>query len=124
MKRTREKEAKLTKEILDLNDEDEEFLEDVIVENKQAIDMADVYSNILGNTMDAFATIISNNLNIVMKFLAIITLALAIPSIITSYYGMNIALPFQKSPYAHVGIILLSCIVMVIVAYILIKKKY
>lgn len=124
LKRARDKEAILTKEILDLNEEDEEFLEDVIVENKQAIDMADVYSNILGNTMDAFATIISNNLNIVMKFLAIITLVLAIPSIITSYYGMNIALPFQTSPFAHVGIFLLSCIVMVIVAYILIKKKY
>ena len=124
LKRARDKEVKLTKEILDINDEDEEFLEDVIVENKQAIDMADVYSNILGNTMDAFATIISNNLNIVMKFLAIITLVLAIPSIITSYYGMNIALPYQKSPFAYLGIIVLSCIVMAIVAYILIKKKY
>lgn len=124
LKRARDKEVKLTKEILDINEEDEEFLEDVIVENKQAIDMADVYSNILGNTMDAFATIISNNLNIVMKFLAIITLVLAIPSIITSYYGMNIALPYQKSPLAYLGIIVISCIVMVIVAYILIKKKY
>jgi magnesium transporter len=124
LKRARDKEVKLTKEILDINEEDEEFLEDVIVENKQAIDMADVYSNILGNTMDAFATIISNNLNIVMKFLAIITLVLAIPSIITSYYGMNIALPYQKSPLAYLGIIVVSCIVMVIVAYILIKKKY
>lgn len=124
LKRARDKEVKLTKEILDINEEDEEFLEDVIVENKQAIDMADVYSNILGNTMDAFATIISNNLNIVMKFLAIIMLVLAIPSIITSYYGMNIALPYQKSPLAYLGIIVISCIVMVIVAYILIKKKY
>ncbi|MGB4587880.1 MAG: magnesium transporter CorA family protein [Clostridiaceae bacterium] len=124
VKRAHDKEVKLTKEILDINDEDEEFLEDVIIENKQAIDMADVYSNILGNTMDAFATIISNNLNIVMKFLAIITLVLAIPSIITSYYGMNIALPYQTSPLAYLGIIVLSCIVMVIVAYILIKKKY
>jgi len=124
LKRARDKEVKLTKEILDINDEDEEFLEDVIVENKQAIDMADVYSNILSNTMDAFATIISNNLNIVMKFLAIITLILAIPSIITSYYGMNIALPYQKSPFAHLGIILVSLIVMVIVGYILTKKKY
>lgn len=124
LKRVRDKEVKLTKEILDINDEDEEFLEDVIIENKQAIDMADVYSNILGNTMDAFATIISNNLNIVMKFLAIITLAMGIPSIITSYYGMNIALPYQKSPFAYLGIIVISCIMMVIVAYILIKKKY
>jgi len=124
LKRARDKAVKLTKEILDINDEDEEFLEDVIVENKQAIDMADVYSNILSNTMDAFATIISNNLNIVMKFLAIITLVLAIPSIITSYYGMNIALPYQKSPLAHLGILLVSLIVMVIVGYILTKKKY
>ena len=124
LKRVRDKEVKLTKEILDINDEDEEFLEDVIIENKQAIDMADVYSNILGNTMDAFATIISNNLNIVMKFLAIITLVMAIPSVITSYYGMNIALPYQKSPLAYLGIIVISCIAMVVVAYILIKKKY
>ena len=124
LKRARDKEVKLTKEILDINEEDEEFLEDVIVENKQAIDMADIYSNILGNTMDAFATIISNNLNIVMKFLAIITLVMAIPSVITSYYGMNIALPYQKSPLAYLGIIVISCIAMVVVAYILIKKKY
>ena len=60
--------------------EDEELLDDVIIENKQAIEMADIYSNILSGTMDAYASVISNNLNIVMKVLAIITIVMSIPT--------------------------------------------
>jgi magnesium transporter len=66
------------------------LLEDVIVENKQAIEMANIYSGILSGTMDAFASVISNNLNIVMKVLAIITVVMAIPTMIFSAYGMNV----------------------------------
>ena len=62
--------------------EDEELLDDVIIENKQAIEMADIYSNILSGTMDAYASVISNNLNIVMKVLAIITIVMSIPTMI------------------------------------------
>lgn len=93
-------------------EEDEDLLEDVIIENKQAIEMADIYSNILSGTMDAFASLISNNLNIVMKFLAIVTIILALPTMVASFFGMNVHLPFQDSPHGFaitVGIsILLS----------------
>lgn len=78
--------------------EDTDLLEDVITENKQAIEMANVYSGILNGTMDAFASIISNNMNIVMKVLAIITIVMSIPTIVFSAYGMNVAgsgMPYQ-----------------------------
>jgi len=73
--------------------EDTDLLEDVIIENKQAIEMANIYSNILTGTMDAFASIISNNLNIVMKFLTSVTIVMAIPTMISSFFGMNVDLP-------------------------------
>ena len=88
--------------------EDAELLDDVIVENKQAIEMANIYSGILRGTMDVFASVISNNLNIVMKVLSIITIVMAIPTIIFSAYGMNMnpaGMPFATSP-AGFGIIL------------------
>ena len=80
-------------------DEDEDILEDAIVENKQAIEMGTIYRDILGGTMDAYASVISNNLNIVMKFLASITIVLSIPTIVASLWGMNVkGLPFADSP--------------------------
>jgi magnesium transporter len=85
---------------LGLNEDDEDMLEDVIVENKQAIEMANIYSNILSGMMDAFASVISNNLNAVMKILTLITIILMLPTLIVSFYGMNIDLPFQNFPYA------------------------
>jgi magnesium transporter len=75
--------------------EDTELLEDVIIENKQAIEMANIYSNILTGTMDAFASVISNNLNIVMKFLTSVTIVMAIPTMISSFFGMNVDLPLS-----------------------------
>jgi magnesium transporter len=84
-----------------LYEEDEDLLEDVIIENKQAIEMATIYSNILSGMMDAFASVISNNLNGVMKVLTSITIVMAIPTMIASFYGMNIAwLPIANSPNA------------------------
>jgi magnesium transporter len=73
--------------------EDRELLEDVIIENKQALEMANIYSNILSGTMDAFASIISNNLNIVMKVLTSVTIVMAIPTMVSSFFGMNVPLP-------------------------------
>ena len=70
--------------------EDEDLIEDVIVENKQAIEMANIYSGILNGTMDTFASVISNNQNSVMKFLTTITIVLSIPTMIASFYGMNV----------------------------------
>jgi len=80
--------------------EDEDLLEDVLTENQQAIEMTNITSNILSSMMDAFASIISNNLNGVMKFLAAITIVLSLPTMVASFYGMNVALPFEGSPFA------------------------
>jgi len=84
----------------ELNEDDQEFLEDVMIDNKQAIEMTNIYSNILSGMMDAFASVISNNLNIVMKFLTSVTIILMIPTLIASIYGMNVELPFQHSSHA------------------------
>ncbi len=83
-----------------LHSEDEkDFLEDVITDNKQAIAMANIYSDILTGTMDAFASVISNNMNVIMKRLTIISISLMFPTFITSFYGMNVNLPFSNSPF-------------------------
>jgi len=83
-----------------LSEEEVDLLEDAITENRQAIGMANIYSDILSGTMDAFASIISNNMNMVMKFLAGFTIILMIPNIISGIYGMNIELPMQDWPHA------------------------
>lgn len=103
--------------------DDEDLLEDVIIENKQAIEMANIYSNILSGTMDAFASIISNNLNIVMKFLASVTIVLAVPTMIASFFGMNVGIPLQESPLAFAIIIGVSMVVSALIVFVLVKKK-
>ncbi|KIR01915.1 Magnesium and cobalt transport protein CorA [Lachnospiraceae bacterium TWA4] len=106
--------------------EDEELLEDVIIENKQAMEMASIYSGILSGMMDAFSSIISNNLNIVMKFLASVTIVMSIPTIIGGYYGMNVneaGMPFAGSEYGFAIVILLSIVISLIVAAIFQKFK-
>jgi len=79
--------------------EDTDLLEDVIVENKQAMEMSGIYRDILSGTMDAFASVISNNLNIVMKLLASVTIILTVPTIVSSLWGMNVPVPFEGSPF-------------------------
>jgi len=123
LRKIHDEESQVTVRILKKYEEDEELLEDVITENKQAIDMADIYTNILGGTMDAFASIISNNLNIVMKFLAIITIVMAVPTIITSFFGMNVPLPYQNSPFSYLGIIGGTIVLMAAGAFLITKKK-
>lgn len=103
--------------------EDEELLDDVIIENKQAIEMADIYSNILSGTMDAYASVISNNLNIVMKVLAVITIVMSIPTMIASFWGMNVPVPMAKSPYGFLILVISSLILTVIGGFILGRKK-
>ena len=86
---------------LKMYEEDAEFLEDVIIENKQAMEMSQIYLHILNGMTQAFATIISNNLNIVMKFLASVTIIIAVPTMIASFYGMNVIdLPLSDKPLA------------------------
>ena len=84
--------------IIPLYEDDQDLLEDVLVEVHQAIEMANIYSGTLSGTMDAFASIISNNLNIVMKVLSVITIVMAIPNIVFGFYGMNVELPFDGVP--------------------------
>ena len=106
--------------------EDTELLEDVIIENKQAIEMANIYSGILSGTMDAFASVISNNLNIVMKFLATVTIVMSIPTMIFSAYGMNVSsagMPFAGSPWGFLIVILFSVVLSLLVALIFSKKN-
>ena len=92
-------ERMLRTEMLRKYPEDGELLEDVIIENKQAMEMCSIYRNIISSTMDAFASIISNNLNIVMKILTSLTVVLSIPTLFASLWGMNVGVPFQNNPY-------------------------
>lgn len=104
--------------------EDQDLLEDVIIENKQAIEMANIYSNILSGTRDAFASVISNNLNIVMKTLTSITIVMSIPTMISSFFGMNVKdIPFENMPHAFMFIVILSFILSAVIAIFMIKKK-
>jgi magnesium transporter len=100
-------------------DEDKDVLEDVIIENKQAIEMATIYSNILSGTMDAFASVISNNLSVVMKLLASVTIVMSIPTMISGMFGMNMKwLPFEGNVYGFwmvCGIIAFLCAATIIV---------
>lgn len=103
--------------------DDAELLEDTIIENKQAIEMARIYSDILSGTMDAFASVISNNLNIVMKFLASVTIVMAIPTMISSYFGMNVQVPMANNPFAFPIILAISIVLCVAAAIFMARKK-
>ena len=111
-------------EIFKMYPDDKDLLEDVIIENKQAIEMANIHSNILSGMMDAFASVISNNLNIVMKFLTSITIILMLPTLVASIYGMNIKLPMQKSPHAFVFLMVFSLVLSVLSVIIFAKRKW
>lgn len=115
-------EKTLRGKIVKLYEEDEDILDDAIVENKQAIEMSKIYSDILNGTMDAYASIISNNLNSVMKFLTAITIVLSLPTMIASFWGMNVGLPFSGSPYGFVFVTAIS-LVIASIAYIWLKRK-
>ncbi|OOB78385.1 MAG: magnesium transporter [Epulopiscium sp. Nuni2H_MBin003] len=103
--------------------EDKELLEDVIIENKQAMEMANVYSSILSETRDAFSAVISNNLNTVMQRLTAITIVLALPTMIFSLFGMNVYIPGMEHPLAYFGILIISAICVIIGSIVMIKKN-
>jgi magnesium transporter len=110
---------------LKMYEDDAEFLEDVIIENKQAMEMSQIYLHILNGMTQAFATIISNNLNIVMKFLASITIIIAVPTMIASFYGMNVAdIPISQTPLAFEVIFAISCIVSICLGLFMWRKKF
>ena len=105
-------------------EDDQELLEDVIIENQQAIEMAETHTSILSGMMDAFASVISNNVNIVMKFLTSFTIILTLPTMVASFYGMNVPIPFQDYPYAFFVAIIISFVLSSITAIIFWKKRF
>ena len=105
-----------------LYEEDQDLLEDTIIENKQAIEMSNIYSSILSGMMDAFASIISNNQNVVMKFLTAVTIVLAIPTMIFSFFGQNFPIPYLSSPYMWIFVLGGAAAISGTIAYILYKK--
>ncbi|NML40444.1 magnesium transporter CorA family protein [Chitinophaga sp. G-6-1-13] len=109
---------------LGLNEDEKEFLHDLIVDTSQALEMANIYTNILSSTMDAFASIISNNLNVVMKRLTSITIILTFPMLVASIYGMNVELPYQHSIHAFYIPIILSIVISVIISMYFMKRKW
>ena len=116
-------EAIKTAQVLQMYPDDEELLEDVIIENKQAMEMCQIHSDIMSNMMDAFASVISNNVNIVMKFLTSVTIVLSIPTMVSSFFGMNVPLPFAKTPFAFAIIMLISFGISGTVAYLMARRK-
>lgn len=103
---------------------DHELLEDTLVEVRQAHEMASVASNILGEMMDAFASIISNNLNRVVKVLTAMTIVIAVPTMIASFYGMNVWLPLAAAPGAFAGLVLLSVAASAVMVVVLLRKRW
>ena len=103
--------------------DDEELLEDVIIENKQAIEMCTIYRDILSGTMDAFASVISNNLNIVMKFLTSVTIILSIPTLFFSMWGMNVDVPFMGVRGGFLIVTGIAIVSTIIVTVILWRRK-
>lgn len=103
--------------------EDKEMIEDLLIENRQAIEMSTIYGSILNGTMSAVGSIISNNLNIVMKFLTSVTIVMAIPTIISSFMGMNVPVPLTEHPFGFVYLLFFTVIATVICVYIMVKLK-
>jgi len=107
-----------------LNDADIETLDDIIIEYKQALETSMIYSNVLSGMMDAFASVISNNLNQVMKFLTSFAIVLTIPIMLSGIYGMNVALPIQNNPHAFSILIISSVILSGLTALVFVWKKW
>lgn len=104
-------------------DEDQEILDDAVIENRQAMEMADIYRDVLNGTMDAFASVISNNQNKAMKLLTALTIIITIPTLIASFFGMNTGVPFQGKQIGFWIVLGISALVSGIAAFIMFKKK-
>src|SRR5882757_5933940 len=109
---------------LGLIDEEKEFLDDLAVDMSQALEMANIYTNILSSTLDAFASIINNNMNNVLKRLTSITIILSLPALVTGIYGMNVPIPFSDSHYAFYIPLVLSVIISILISMYFMKKKW
>lgn len=108
--------------LIKFDEDDLDFVEGVSIDNRQAIEMADTYSNILFGVMDAFSSVTSNNLNVVMKKLAVINLVMMAPTLVTSFFGMNFKLPFENlAGYIPVIIATVICLVSVVISWFLLS---
>ncbi len=108
---------------LGLTEDEKEILNDLIVDNSQALEMANIYTNILSSTLDAFASIIANNQNQVLKRLAVITIVLTFPVLIASLFGMNVPSGFERSQYAFYIVAFLSLGIALIIGWYFFRKK-
>lgn len=108
---------------LGLTEEEREYLEDLIVDTSQALEMANIYTNILSSTLDAFASIIANNQNQVLKRLAVITIVLTFPVLIASIFGMNVRSGFEHSPYAFYIVVFFSMVIALGIGWLFLRKK-
>ena len=109
--------------LIKFREEDEDLLDDVRIEYDQAIEMAQIQTDVLAGMMDAFASVISNNLNIVMKVLASITIVMAIPTMVSSFWGMNVPVPWTDNP---AGFVIVGCVAVTLTlaaTWLLWKKK-
>lgn len=105
-------------------EEDEDLLEDVIIESKQASEMAETYSGVINGTMDAYSSIISNNMNVIQKFIAIVAIIITVPSMVFDAYGMNIdGVPFENHPNAFIIIVVLALLGSLLVYFYFKHKK-
>ena len=108
-------------------EDDEDLLEDVIIENRQAKEMADIYASIVNGTMDAYASIINNNMNVIMKIMTAATIALSVPNVITSFFGQNAPMPwdadFASQPVPFFVLLVASCLSIGLAVWILKKRQ-
>jgi magnesium transporter len=111
-------------QIFNYYEEDQDLLEDVLTENQQAIQMTNINTEILSSMMDAFASIISNNLNGVMKVLAALTIILNLPTIVAGFYGMNVRLPGAEHPLAFLSVFGIAIALTAVATFIFYKRDW
>ncbi|NJN79110.1 MAG: magnesium transporter CorA family protein [Anaerolineales bacterium] len=111
-------------QIFNYYEEDQDLLEDVLTENQQAIQMTSINAEILSSMMDAFASIISNNLNVVLKALAALTIVLNVPTIVASFYGMNVSIPGEGNPLAFLTVVGVALSLTALATYIFYKRDW
>ncbi len=111
-------------QIFNYYEEDQDLLEDVLTENQQAIQMTEIAANILSQMMGAFASIISNNLNGVVKALAAITIIINVPAVVAAFYGMNVKVPGEGHPFAFLTVIGITIGLMALVVFIFYKRDW
>ena len=112
----------MRQDILKRYPEDTDLLEDVIIENKQAMEMCSIYRDIMSNTTDAFASIINNNLNITMKVLTALTVLFAVPTLVMTIWGINVPVPFEKQAWGFAAVGGIS-IILTLFAFVIMRRK-